>query len=98
MYACSLGNKATLSCEVIHASMPMKLGGNWMCSLVLCPATRTLSAGIKCQHYIYMYIIYILLLMFYLTIMWEKYKLDLDCPAWIEIENRNSLLSSVYMV
>ena len=34
----SLQIKATSSREVIHASMPNKLGGNWACGRELCPS------------------------------------------------------------
>ena len=42
-----------LRCEVIHASMPKKLGGNRTCGHVLCPAAHAFCAGINCRHCIF---------------------------------------------
>ena len=39
--------KATFSCEVIHASMPRKLGDTWACGRVF---SHAFSVGVRCRY------------------------------------------------
>ena len=49
---CNLRIETTVefSCEVTHAAMPRKMGGNRACGRVLCPGCPLIYVGFKCLH------------------------------------------------